>query len=428
MKKILSNGIIKNLKGTISVPGDKSISHRAIMLGSIAEGDTEIENFLMSDDCVSTINCFKKMGISIIETSNKVIVRGKGLDGLEPSATALDAGNSGTTTRLMSGILAGQSFQSTITGDTSLVKRPMGRIMSPLCRMGAKFVELGSEKRLPFKILGGQLRGCTIKTPVASAQVKSACLFAGLYANKPTTVIEPSISRNHSERMLEQFGANITVDGNKTTIEPRPTLKGQKIIVPNDISSAAYFMVAGLITEGSDITIENVNVNPTRNGIIRVIQAMNGDITLENERIVSNEEVCDVHVKYSPEMRGITIDRDLIPTLIDELPVIAVLATQAEGKTIIADAAELKVKECNRIEAMVNGLEAMGAFIEARPDGMIIYGKTPLNPASIVTYDDHRIAMSFAIANLICEGSVVLDNGDCVSISFPEFYDTLLSL
>ena len=426
MEKILKEGIQHNLTGEITVPGDKSISHRAIMLGSIAHGITKIDNFLMGEDCLSTIECFRKMGVEIEVNSDNVIVSGVGLNGLKEPSGILDAGNSGTTTRLISGILAGQRFKSTITGDDSLKTRPMKRIIEPLSKMGAKFLCINNDGYLPFTISGGEIKGIAYESRVASAQVKSACLLAGLYADCPTTVIEPSQSRNHSELMLEYFGADIKCHSKtEVSIKPNPRLMGQHVIVPSDISSAAYFMVAGLICEGSDILIKNVNINPTRAGIINVIQDMNGNISLENIRKQSNEEVADIHVTYSPDMRGTTIGGDIIPTLIDEIPVIAVLATFAQGKTIIKDAAELKVKESNRIDTVVNGLDAIGANVKACDDGMVIYGGAPLFGAKIETKKDHRIAMAFAIANLICKGSIILDDGDCVAISFPDFYDKL---
>ena len=426
MEKILKEGIQHNLTGEITVPGDKSISHRAIMLGSIAHGITKIDNFLMGEDCLSTIECFRKMGVEIDVNSDNVIVSGVGLNGLKEPSGILDAGNSGTTTRLISGILAGQRFKSTITGDDSLKTRPMKRIIEPLSKMGAKFLCINNDGYLPFTISGGNLKGIAYESKVASAQVKSACLLAGLYADCPTTVIEPNQSRNHSELMLEYFGADIKCHSKtEVSIKPNPRLMGQHVIVPSDISSAAYFMVAGLICVGSDILIKNVNINPTRAGIINVIQDMNGNISLENIRKQSNEEVADIHVTYSPDMRGTTIGGDIIPTLIDEIPVIAVLATFAKGKTIIKDAAELKVKESNRIDTVVNGLEAIGANVKACDDGMVIYGGAPLFGAKIETKKDHRIAMAFAIANLISKGSIILDDGDCVAISFPDFYDKL---
>ncbi|MCR4612153.1 MAG: 3-phosphoshikimate 1-carboxyvinyltransferase [Lachnospiraceae bacterium] len=429
MEKTLINNIQSNLKGEITVPGDKSISHRAIMLGSIAYGVTEIDNFLMGEDCLATIDCFRKMGVKIENKNSKIIVEGVGLNGLKEPDGILDAKNSGTTTRIISGILAGQKFKSTITGDDSLKKRPMKRVISPLEKMGAKFLYLGEEERLPFTVQGAQLKGITYRPKVASAQVKSAILLAALYADCPTTIVEVAQSRNHSELMLEYFGAQLKHHSKtEISIRPNPRLMGQHITVSADISSAAYFMVAGLICEGSDILIKNVNINPTRAGIINVIQDMNGIISLENLRDVCNEDVADIHVKYSPDMTGTTIGGDIIPTLIDEIPVIAVLAAFAHGKTIIKDAEELKVKESNRIDTVVNGLTDMGATIKATNDGMVINGGEQLFGAKIATQKDHRIAMAFSIANLICKGSVILDDANCVSISFPGFYDLLDTL
>ncbi len=429
MEKILINDIQHNLKGELTVPGDKSISHRAIMLGSISHGITEIDNFLMGEDCIATINAFRKMGVEIKEQGSKVIVGGVGLHGLKEPSGIIDAKNSGTTTRLISGILAGQPFESTITGDDSLKKRPMKRVIDPLSKMGAKFLSIDEDYHIPFTISGGNLKGFSYETSVPSAQVKSAILLAGLYADCPTTVIEPSPSRDHSELMLEYFGALIKRHSpTEVSIKPNPRLMGQHIIVSGDISSAAYFMVAGLITEGSDILIKDVNINPTRSGIIRVIEAMDGNISLSDIRKVSNEDVADIHVAYSPNMHGTTISGDIIPTLIDEIPIIAVLSAFANGKTIVKDAAELKVKESNRIDTIVNGLTNMGANIKATNDGFVINGGDLLFGAKIETKKDHRIAMAFAVANLICKGSVILDDEECVNISFPGFFKTLESL
>ena len=426
MEKILTNNIQSNLVGVVDVPGDKSISHRAIMIGSIAYGITEIDGCLLGADCLATIDCFRKMGVQIDISEDKVVVYGVGLHGLNAPNGILNAKNSGTTVRLMSGILAGQPFEATITGDESLKKRPMKRISVPLSKMGANFLFLDEDAHLPYTIKGDTLKGKTHITKVASAQVKSALMLAGLYADCPTTVIEPTQSRNHSELMLEYFGAELKQPNScEVSIRPNPRLMGQSVTVSGDISSAAYFMVAGLICEGSDIVMRNVNINPTRAGIIKVIEAMNGSIALENIRKISNEEVADIHVRYSPSLTGTTISGDIIPTLIDEIPVIAVLAACAKGKTIIADAKELKVKESNRIDTVVEGLEAMGATIKATDDGMVINGGEQLFGAKINTQKDHRIAMAFAIANLVCKGSVILDDATCVDISFPGFFEIL---
>ncbi len=416
-----------SLRGEISVPGDKSISHRAIMLGSLAKGTTEVTNFLQGADCLSTISCFQKMGVSIDNLGDRVLIKGNGLHGLKCPSDVLDTGNSGTTTRLMSGILAGQTFTVTVNGDASIQKRPMGRIITPLSQMGAKITSLKDNGCAPLRIEGAPLKGINYSSPVASAQVKSAILFAGLYAEGKTSVTEPALSRNHSELMLRYFGVPVTSEGTTATISPAENLEGQKVAVPGDISSAAYFMAAGLMVPNSSITIKNVGTNPTRDGMIKVCQKMGGNLTLENERMVSGEPVADITVTTS-DLKGITIGGDLIPTLIDEIPMIAVLACFAEGDTIIKDAAELKVKESNRIDVMVNNLSAMGADIEATDDGMIIHGGKPLHGAFIKTHDDHRIAMSFAIASLAADGETTIDNPDCVTISYPNFYKDLEGL
>ena len=423
-----------HLRGEINVPGDKSISHRSIMFGSIAEGDTEIRGFLKSADCISTMNAFRAMGIEIEEDTETetVIVHGKGLHGLSAPSDIIDCGNSGTTTRILSGILAGQDFEVSLTGDASIQRRPMKRVIEPLSRMGAKISSVKGNGCAPLKIEPSELHGISIKTPVASAQVKSAILLAGLYADSATRVTEPSLSRNHTELMLSAFGADIkagTFENPTAEITPGKALHGQKINVPGDISSAAYFIGAGLIAENSEILVKNVGINPTRDGLIKVFKAMNADLTLLNEREEAGEKTADILVKTS-SLKACEIGGNLIPTLIDEIPLIAVVATQAEGTTVIKDAAELKVKESNRIDLTVNNLKAMGADIEATDDGMIIRGKTPLQHAAINTAKDHRIAMSFAIASLINEDVQPTDIQDagCVSISYPDFFRDLDSL
>ncbi|MQN00706.1 MAG: 3-phosphoshikimate 1-carboxyvinyltransferase [Lachnospiraceae bacterium] len=415
------------LSGVVIVPGDKSISHRGIMLGSIAEGDTYLHGFLEGADCLSSISCFKKMGISIDRNGSEVTIHGKGLHGLSAPSDVLDAGNSGTTTRLMSGILAGQHFSSTITGDESLKTRPMKRVISPLTQMGASIDSNGG--CLPMTIHGGSLHGIDYKSPVASAQVKSCVLFAGLFADGKTSVTEPAISRNHTELMLRGFGASVFTDESRhyTEVEPEPRLIGQNITVPGDISSAAYFLAAGLISKNAEIIVENVNTNPTRAGILKVIEAMGGDISYINERTVSGEAVADIVVKSS-SLHGTTIEGSIIPALIDELPVIAVMAAYADGTTTIKDAAELKVKESNRIDTVTENLSAMGCDITPTDDGFIIHGGRPLHGAQIRTHKDHRIAMSFAVAALSASGETTLDDPDCVKISYPGFFDTLQKL
>lgn len=416
-----------SLRGEITVPGDKSISHRAIMFGSIAKGTTEITGFLNSADCHSTIGCFRQMGIDISENGNTVLVEGKGMHGLNAPLNTLDTGNSGTTTRLISGILAAQPFSVTINGDETIQKRPMKRIMEPLSLMGADIQSLRGNDCAPLQINGKPLHGIIYTTKNASAQVKSSILLAGLYADSPTQVTEPAISRNHSELMLKAYGADISVTGKTVTLNPATELFGQKVEVPGDISSAAYFIVAGLITPDSEILIKNVGINETRDGIIRVVQAMNGNISLLNERIACGEKVADLLVKSS-DLKATTIEGDIIPTLIDELPVIAILAACAEGTTVIKDASELKVKECNRIDAVTKNLLAMGGNITPTDDGFIIEGGTPLHGTQIETFHDHRIAMSFAVADLVADGENSYDKPEVVCISYPGFYEDLNSL
>ncbi len=421
---------IKGLKGEVTVPGDKSISHRAVMFGALSEGKTEITNFLQGADCLSTIGCFRRLGIDIENQENTVTIWGKGLDGLSAPSGTLDAGNSGTTTRLISGILAAQPFTTTLTGDSSIQKRPMKRIIEPLSMMGTRIESLNGNGCAPLQINGSPLHGIHYHSEVASAQVKSAILLAGLYAEGETAVTEPVLSRNHSELMLRTFGANIRSEGTTAVISPRPRLTGQKIRVPGDISSAAYFIAAGLLVPGSDILIRNVGINPTRAGILKAAKAMGGHVSLLNENR-EGEPTADLHVVYRP-LHGTVIEGDMIPTLIDELPIIAVMAAAASGTTIIRNAAELKVKESNRIDVMVRNLSAMGCSITGTEDGMIIEGKgsseLPLTGAVIDSFADHRIAMSFAVASLIAEGETTIRGSECVSISYPDFYSDLLSL
>ena len=413
------------LKGEITVPGDKSISHRGIMLGALANGTTSITNFLKGADCLSTISCFQKMGIEIEETEREILVHGKGLHGLSAPTEILDAGNSGTTTRLISGILAGQNFSCDLTGDASIQKRPMKRIMTPLSMMGADITSVHNNGCAPLHIKGAPLKGISYQSPVASAQVKSCVLFAGLYADGKTSVTEPFLSRNHSELMLSSFGASIETCGTTATIEPEPVLTAQKVEVPGDISSAAFFIAAGLLIPGSELLIKNVGINPTRDGILRVCKRMGANLELLNTRTQCGEPVADVLVKHS-ELNGTVIEGDLIPTLIDELPVIAVMAACANGKMIIRNAEELKVKESNRLEIIVHHLSEMGCDITGTEDGMIIRGGKPLHGAVLDSYLDHRIAMSFAVAGLVADGETEITNADCVNISYPGFYRDLL--
>jgi len=414
------------LKGIFSVPGDKSISHRAVMLGALAKGKTEVDNFLMGEDCLSTISCFRKMGIHINQDpqNRKVTVYGEGLDGLEHPKETLDVGNSGTTIRLLSGILCGQNFPSVITGDASIQKRPMGRILVPLKQMGADIESVNNNDCAPLRINGPKngLKGIHYNSPIASAQVKSCLLLAGLYADGETSVTEPAISRNHTELMLSYFGADIKTYENTVTIKPRPLLSGRKINIPGDISSAAYLIAAALIVPNSEILIENVGINPTRDGILKVCNMMGADIELVNIKEDGGEPSADIIVRHS-SLKGIEIGGTIIPTLIDEIPVIAVLACFAKGKTVIKNAEELKVKESNRIETTVKNLSAMGADVEATEDGMIINGGRPLYGTVIDPKFDHRIAMAFSVAGRMADGKTEILNPECVNISFPGFFE-----
>ena len=420
--------------GEITVPGDKSISHRAVMFGAIAKGSTRIRNFLMGADCLSTIDCFRRLGVQIdVEAAlGQVTVHGRGLRGLkgqqEPAASiVLDTGNSGTTTRLVSGILAGQDFPSLLSGDASLNTRPMKRIMEPLSQMGARIRSVKGNGCAPLAIEPGQLHGIHYTTKVASAQVKSAILLAGLYADSPTSVTEPALSRNHTELMLKGFGADVSSiineDGTATaSIRPCRELFAQDIVVPGDISSAAYFIAAALLVPGSSLLIKNVGINPTRAGFLSVCRDMGGDITLLNERQAGGEPSADLLVKHS-SLHSVTIEGGLIPTLIDELPMAAVLAAFADGTTVIRDAAELKVKESDRIATVTANLRAMGCDVTPTDDGMIIRGGKSLHGAVLDSYLDHRIAMSFAVAGLAAGGETRIRNANCVDISFPGFYN-----
>ncbi len=414
----------QSLHGCLTVPGDKSISHRSIMLGALAEGTTEVHGFLQGADCLSSISCFEKMGVQIENQGDIVRIHGLGLHNLHAPSVTLDVGNSGTTTRLMSGILAAQSFTSLVDGDASIRKRPMKRIITPLTQMGASITSLNQNDCAPLRIEGKPLHGIHYQSPVASAQVKSAILLAGLYADGETSVTEPYVSRNHTELMFEAFGVPVHREGTTVTIRPIDSLNAQKILVPGDISSAAYFLVAGLITPNSELVIRNVGINPTRDGILDVCRAMGADITLERVSDTIGEPTADILVRTSA-LHSTVIEGAVIPKLIDELPIIAVLACFAEGTTVIRDAQELKVKESNRIDVMVHSLSAMGADIEATDDGMIIHGGKPLHGAVIDSNLDHRIAMSFAIAGMNADGETEIQGSECVNISYPNFYSDL---
>lgn len=424
------NAVIKpsgKLRGEITVPGDKSISHRSVMLGSIAKGDTRISGFLTGEDCLSTIDCFKKLGIDIEVNGTDVTVHGKGLKGLSAPAETLDVGNSGTTLRLMSGILSAQPFTTRLTGDSSIRKRPMGRVASPLGLMGAKITSENEKMTAPLTIEGQKLHGIDYTLPVASAQVKSALILAGLYADGETRITEPEATRDHTEIMLNYLGADIRKEGDTIVVRPAAELKGKDITVPGDISSAAYFIAAALISKDSEVLIKNVGVNPTRTGIITAFKAMGGNIELTNERTVCGEPVADILVRSS-RLHGVVIKGAIIPKLIDEIPVIAAAACYASGETVIADAAELRVKESDRIKTMAAELGRMGATVIQTDDGMIILGGVPLHGAVCESYNDHRVAMSVAVAALGAKGETQIKDCGCVDISFPGYFDALMSL
>jgi len=416
------------LKGSFELIGDKSISHRAVMFSSISKGHNKISNFLMGEDCLSTISCFRKMGVDIQIDGKDVYVKGNGLYGLKRPKEILDVGNSGTTIRLMMGILAGNKFDATLIGDNSIAKRPMKRVTDPLRLMGCNIEGKDDANYTPIKIYGGDLKAIDYHMPVASAQVKSALILASLYANDTSFIYEKVKSRNHTEIMLKSFGADINVENLKISVNPVNELFSQDIYVPGDISSAAFIIVSALITKGSEVIIKNVGLNETRTGIIDVVKNMNGNIEIINERLVGGELVGDLLVRYTKDLCATTIDKDIIPRLIDEIPVIAVLATQAEGTTIIKDAQELKVKESNRIKSMVENLKILGADIEELEDGMIIKGKSKLNGGKIKTFKDHRIAMAFSTLNLISDEKIKLDDEDCINVSFPGYFDLIKSL
>ncbi len=415
------------LKGTIQVPGDKSISHRSVMLGAIAEGKTKVYGLLTGEDCLNTIDCFSKMGVQIKREGNYVEIDGTGFNGLKEPVEILDVGNSGTTIRLMLGILAGAPFHTCLIGDDSIAKRPMDRVARPLRQMGARIDGRKNGSFTPISIRGGGLKGIEYTSPVASAQVKSSILLAGLHAEGMTTVVEPQSSRDHTERMLKAFGCEVEIDGLKTAIRGKQTLKGTTIKVPGDISSAAFFLVAGAIVPNSELTIKNVGINTTRTGIIDVLKEMGANIIIEETESGEIEPAADIYIKTS-NLKGIEIGGDMIPRLIDEIPIIALAATQAEGVTIIKDAEELKVKETNRIDTVVRELSKMGARIEATDDGMIIYGGTDLRPSLVDSHGDHRIGMMLAIASCLAKGETVVENSEAISISYPNFFQHLEEL
>lgn len=415
------------LQGSITIPGDKSISHRAVMFGAMADGTSKITNFLPGDDCLSTISCFTKMGVQIEQVGTSVTVHGKGIDGLQEPAELLDVGNSGTTFRLMMGVLAGRPFYSVLAGDDSIAKRPMNRVSIPLLEMGAKIDGRDNGTYAPISIRGGQLKGIHYSSPVASAQVKSAILLAGLQASGTTSVTETHRSRNHTENMLESFGVNVVRDGLTVRVEGGQKLSATDVEVPGDISSAAFFLVAGAIVPDSTITLLNVGINHTRSGIIDVLEQMGADLSIKNRRVINQEEVADLTIKTS-DLSGITIEGEMIPRLIDEIPIIALLATKAKGRTVIRNAEELKVKETNRIDAVVHALKQLGANIHGTEDGMIIEETDRLSGATLSSLGDHRIGMMLAVAGCMTEGDLKLENPEAIKVSYPDFFEHMKQL
>ena len=426
--QLIINQKAKSLQGAISIPGDKSISHRALMLGAIASGETIIEGLLLGEDPRSTAKCFQAMGAKISPlNSEKVVVQGVGDCLLREPMDVLDAGNSGTTMRLMLGLLASQANKFfTVTGDSSLRSRPMSRVIKPLQQMGAVIYGRNNHQNAPLAVVGQNLKPIHYHSPIASAQVKSCILLAALMTEGRTTVTEPALSRDHSERMLQAFGASLEIDRdtNSVTIEGTAQLQGQKVIVPGDISSAAFWLVAGAITPNSELTITNVGINPTRTGILEALQMMNAHISIINEREAAGEPVADLIVQTS-NLKGCTIEGDIIPRLIDEIPILAVAACFAKGTTTIKDAAELRVKESDRLAVMATELGKMGAKITEFADGMEIVGGNPLQGIETDSYTDHRIAMSLAIAALNAQGETKIDRAEAISISYPTFTNTL---
>lgn len=412
---------IKQLNGTIEVPGDKSISHRAIMFGALANGQTTIEHFLHGEDCLSTIAVFRQLGVAIDVSSDKITVHGTGIESLKQPSTILDVGNSGTTIRLMMGILAGRPFESRLTGDASIQKRPMNRVITPLKTMSAA-ISAQEGGLAPVTVSAVEaITGINYDMPVASAQVKSALLFAGMQSDDVTIINEKEKSRDHTERMLQQFGGEITIDGLSISITKQPPLQGQNIYVPGDISSAAFFLVAASLLAGSKVTLKNVGMNPTRTGIIDVLRDMGAAIA-ETSQPTTGEPLSDLTVSAAP-LKATEIGGSLIPRLIDELPIIALLATQAQGTTVIKDAEELKVKETNRIDTVAEELTKMGADITATPDGLIIKGPTVLHGATVSSHGDHRIGMMLAVAGFIASSPVELEDAEAIAVSYPNFFE-----
>lgn len=415
-----------SLNGEIEVDGDKSISHRAIIIGSIAEGTTEINNFLNGDDCISTIECFKSLGIKIELNNKTAVVHGKGFTGFTKPKRVLNVGNSGTTMRLLCGILSAQNFSSTLTGDDSIKKRPMNRVSIPLKKMGAN-IDCQNDIYPPIKIQGQNINAIEYTLPVASAQVKSAILLASLFAKTPTIINEPIATRNHTELMINFFGGNIYKENTKVISTPVERLEARQIDIAGDISSAAFFIVAAIICENSHIVIKNVGLNPTRTGIITALKQMGGDIKIRNKRMLSCEEVCDIEVKSSM-LTAIEIQGDIIPTMIDEIPIFSIASLFAKGTTVIRNAEELKIKESNRIKVLATEIKKLGGKVEETLDGLIIEGGHPLYATKVSAHNDHRIAMSLAIVGLKTTGTTEIDSTDCINVSFPNFFSILEKL
>ena len=418
---------IKHLNGSIRVPGDKSISHRSIIFGSLAEGETKVYDILRGEDVLSTMQVFRDLGVEIEDKDSVVTIQGVGLDGLKAPQNALDMGNSGTSIRLISGVLAGTDFEVEMFGDDSLSKRPMDRVTLPLKKMGVS-ISGQAERDLPPLHLKGtkNLRPIQYELPIASAQVKSALIFAALQAQGQSVIIEKECTRNHTEDMLQQFGGDLSVDGKKITVQGPQKLSGQTVVVPGDISSAAFWLVAGLIVPNSRVVLKNVGINETRTGIIDVIRAMGGKLEITDTDSIAKSATLTVETS---DLKGTEIGGSLIPRLIDELPIIALLATQAQGQTVIKDAEELKVKETDRIQVVADALNSMGAAITPTADGMIIEGKSTLHGARVNTFGDHRIGMMTAIAALlVADGEVELDRAEAINTSYPSFFDDLETL
>jgi len=414
------------LHGRLRIPGDKSISHRALLLGALAEGSTHIRRFLASSDCLATLTCIQGLGVEVQQhDATTVTVHGHGLGGLHTPAGPLNCARSGTTMRLLSGILAGQSFRSTLTGDEQLLRRPMRRVVEPLRQMGAHIED--TDGRAPLTIQGRRLIGRDHTLAVASAQVKSALLLAGLYADGPTIVRQPGPARDHTERMLAAMGAALETTGLDVVLSPGPSLSALTLEVPGDISSAAFPLVAAALVPHSQITLQGVGVNPTRTGLLDVLAAMGADLSIDNEHLMGNEPVADVTLRAS-SLHGAEIDGDTVVRMIDEFPVLAVAATQAQGPTVVRDAAELRVKETDRIQAVVAELRALGAHIEPSPDGFVVEGPTPLRGATVDSHGDHRLAMALAVASLVAQGETVIQNADCIRDSFPGFVALMVEM